>query len=107
MKVVEKDTHALLQKGTRYKLTSSLSLSASLLQANLPPTSNYPNEYARHVQGKRLMLDNPILESRHAKALNVKKERRRLLDERKKTGVVGRNEAKRKGFWKLDKSAAK
>ncbi|KAG9005810.1 hypothetical protein FRB94_003880 [Tulasnella sp. JGI-2019a] len=94
-------------KGNRYKLNSSLSLSASLLQANLPPTSNYQNEYAKHVQGKRLMLDNPIMESRHAKAKALKKERRSLLEERKKAGVVGRNEAKRKGFWKLDKSAAK
>ncbi|KAG8885514.1 hypothetical protein FRB97_000839 [Tulasnella sp. 331] len=94
-------------KGTRYKLTSSLSLSASLLQANLPPTSNYQNEYARHIQGRRLILDNPILESRYAKSFKVKKERRRLLEERKKTGVVGRSEAKRKGLWELDKSAAK
>jgi len=96
----------VLCQGRRYKLKTP-SLSQSLLEANRLPRVDSQSDHLKNLRGKRLILDNPVAESRHTKTQGLKKERQRTLRERKSIGVVGRNEAKRKGFWKIEKSAAR
>ncbi|KAG8993529.1 hypothetical protein FRB90_000676 [Tulasnella sp. 427] len=91
-------------KGQRHKFESTASVGLGILHANR--THRAEEEYAKNYQGKRLWLDNNAVESRHTKDRKEKEARRVAHKERRKLGIVGRSEAKRKGLWTPDKAAA-
>ncbi|TFK61704.1 hypothetical protein BDN72DRAFT_736118, partial [Pluteus cervinus] len=63
--------------------------------------------YTSRIKGRQIMLGNPAKESRTKNLLDEKKARRNAQKEKKKTGVIGKKEAKLKGVWKLDEAQAK
>lgn len=59
------------------------------------------------VQGRQILLDNPLRESRAKKEREARKARRDANKSRVSTGVLSNKEAKQKGSWKLARSETK
>lgn len=63
--------------------------------------------YTSRVQGRQILLDNPLRESRTKKERVARKARRAAEKLRNSAGVLSKKEAKRKGLWKLARSETK
>ncbi|KAG8957509.1 hypothetical protein FRC03_010070 [Tulasnella sp. 419] len=94
-------------KGQRLQFSTDSPLVPSLIAANLPSSFDPATVYASRFQSKQILLENPVKESKYATTQKQKKARREKLQQRKETGVMGRNEAKRRSIWNLQKGAAK
>ena len=60
--------------------------------------------YESRVKGKHILLENPPRASRLKQKNDGRKSRRAAERERKKRAIIGRDEVKKKGLWKLEKS---
>lgn len=59
------------------------------------------------VQGRQILLDNPLRESRTRKEREARKARRAAEKANISAGVLSKKEAKQKGLWKLARSETK
>lgn len=76
------------------------------MTSNLTATSDPGSVYANRVQGRQILLENPVRDARKQKEEEDKRQKIRELKKRKKLKVIGKREAKEKGVWKLDKAQA-
>lgn len=77
------------------------------MKSNLTATSDPGGVYANRVQGRHILLDNPVQDPQKRKGDEDKQMKARQVRKRKKLKVIGKREAKEKGVWKLDKTQAK
>lgn len=77
------------------------------MKSKLTLASNPDEVYATRVHGRKIVLENPVRESRAKKEREEKRARRKKENEKKKHGGVGKAEAKEKGLWRFDKAQAK
>lgn len=77
------------------------------MKSNLTATSDPGGVYANRVQGRQILLENPVRDSQKKKDNDDKQMKIRQMRKRKKLNLIGKREAKEKGVWKLDKAQAK
>lgn len=77
------------------------------MKSNLTATSDPGGVYANRVQGRQILLENPVRDSQKKKDNDDKQMKIRQMRKQKKLKMIGKREAKEKSVWKLDKSQAK
>ena len=78
------------------------------MQSNLAQASGSPDElYVARVKDRKILLENPLRESKQRKERQEKKEKQALVKAKRKRGLVGKKEARQKEIWKFDESQAK
>ncbi|KAF9446073.1 RNase P/MRP, p29 subunit [Macrolepiota fuliginosa MF-IS2] len=93
--------------GNRVTFKSSTPYIPQYVTSNLTASSDPSDIYANRVQGRQLLLENPVRDPRKRKEEEEKRQKIYELKKRKKMGVIGKREAKEKGVWRLDKTQAK
>ncbi|KAL0581441.1 RNase P/RNase MRP complex subunit [Marasmius crinis-equi] len=98
---------AELWQGQRLKFNSAKPFIPTFVQSSATQASDPAEIYASRIHGRKILLENPVRESRSRKEQEEKRQRRAAHRQKKKSGVISRREAKEKGVWKLDESQAK
>ncbi|KAJ7593403.1 RNase P/MRP, p29 subunit [Mycena floridula] len=96
-----------LLKNQRLKFSSASPFVPTYVKSNLTQTSNPDEIYATRVHGRKILLENPVKQSKLKTERLAKKERSRKEKEKRKLAVIGRKEAKERRIWKLEDSQAK
>lgn len=99
------DEHKL--DGVRAKYNSYTPFTPEYVKRNVTRSSDPTQLYANRVQGRQILLQNPVRDSRAKKEREASRARRVTDKARSAAGVLGQKQAREKGLWKLDKSAAK
>ncbi|KAK0210871.1 RNase P subunit p29-like protein [Desarmillaria ectypa] len=94
-------------KNTRLKLSSASPFTPTFITSSVPQSSDPVDIYATRVHGRKVVLENPVKESREKKDRLERKAKRKAHKEQKRLGVVGRREAREKAMWRLDEHQAK
>ncbi|KAJ3562300.1 hypothetical protein NP233_g9660 [Leucocoprinus birnbaumii] len=92
--------------GNRLTFKSSSPYIPQYVTSNLTATSDPAAVYSNRVQGRQLLLENPVRDARKRKEAEEKRQKVLELKERKKARGIGKREATVKGVWKLDKAQA-
>lgn len=98
------DPYKILQP-ERLKYTSSSPFTPAFVKNNLSQSCNADELYATRVHGRKVLLDNPVKESRVKQERQAKKARKRKEQENKRLRLKRETEDRR--IWKLDESQAK
>jgi hypothetical protein len=77
------------------------------VKASLKSSADAAGIYSSRIQGRKILLDNPVRESKVKKERQEKRSGRRKHQERKAAGIIGRKEAKEKCVWHFDHTQAK
>lgn len=91
----------------RIKFNSSTPFTPTFVKANVTRSSDPAQIYTSRVQGRQILLDNPLRESRTKQERAARKARNSASKARAQAGVIGKKEAKQKGLWKLAKNETK
>ncbi|KAK7040751.1 RNase P/RNase MRP complex subunit [Paramarasmius palmivorus] len=94
-------------KGQRLKFSTTSPFVPAFVTSSVTQASDPAEIYASRIHGRKILLENPVRESRTKKEREEKRKRRIADKEKKKLGVIGRREAKERGVWKLDERQAK
>ena len=79
----------------------------SYVKRNVSLSMNPSQAYASRVEGRQILLDNPARDSKTKKEREVKRAKRAAERARKAAGVMGLQEGKRKGLWRLQEEDTK
>ncbi|KAF5359205.1 hypothetical protein D9756_002887 [Leucocoprinus leucothites] len=93
--------------GNRLTFKSSSPYIPQYVTSNLTATSDPAAIYSNRVQGRQLLLENPVRDARKRKDEEDKRKKIQERKKRQKTRGIGKREAVAKGLWKLDKDQAK
>ncbi len=63
--------------------------------------------YNTRVKGRQILLANPARDSRMKKELEEKRAQRKRERDRKKFGVMAKEEARERGLWRLHENQTK
>ncbi|KAI0695896.1 RNase P/MRP, p29 subunit [Cytidiella melzeri] len=91
----------------RFKLNSFTPFTPQYVTSNVTRSSDPAQLYASRVQGRQILLDNRVRDSRAKKEREAQKARRAADKSRSAAGVLGQKHAREKSLWKLDHSEAK
>ncbi|KAK1229119.1 RNase P/RNase MRP complex subunit [Marasmius sp. AFHP31] len=94
-------------QGQRLKFSSAKPFVPTFVQSSATQASDPAEIYASRIHGRKILLENPVRESRTRKEQEEKRQRRAAHNQKKKLGIIGRRQAKEKGVWKFDESQAK
>ncbi|KAG9316093.1 RNase P subunit p29-like protein [Chiua virens] len=92
-------------KNQRLKLTTDTPFTPTFVRQALTLSFDPAGIYESRVKDRHIVLENPAKESKAKKERAAKQARIRTEKDRKKLKPLGRNEAKSKGLWKLEKYA--
>ncbi|KAK7693574.1 hypothetical protein QCA50_003143 [Cerrena zonata] len=90
----------------RIKFTSSTPFTPTFVKSTAL-ASDRDHVYTSRVQGRQILLDNPLRESRTKKEREARKARQATEKAKVSAGILSRKEAKQKGLWKLARSETK
>lgn len=91
----------------RLKFSSSSPFTPTYVQSSVTQSSDPAGIYTNRIQGRQILLENPVRDSRAKKEREEKREKKRKEKDRKTLGIIGKKEAKEKGAWKFDESQTK
>ncbi|KAK0228657.1 RNase P/MRP p29 subunit [Armillaria fumosa] len=95
-------------KNNRLRISStSPPFTPTFVTSSLSQSSDPTDIYATRVHGRKVVLENPVKESRQKKERLERKAKQKAHKERKRLGVVGKREAREKALWKLDEHQTK
>lgn len=89
------------EQNQRVKLTTAAPFTPTFVEHNVTRSSDPAQLYASRVRGRQILLDNPARESRTRKDRERKKAARAVHRARSDAGVIGKNQVREKGLWKL------
>lgn len=95
------------EQNQRIKFNSSTPFTPTFVKANVTRSSDPAQIYTSRVQGRQILLDNPLRDSRTKQERAARKARNSASKARAQAGVIGKKEAKQKGLWKLAKNETK
>jgi ribonuclease P protein subunit POP4 len=93
-----------IDKKKRAQFTSDTPFTPSYVQANVTRSSNPYQLYTSRIQGRHILLENPVRDSRATKEREARRARRAAQKKRDAADVLSQKQAREKGLWKLDKS---
>lgn len=91
----------------RLKLDTTTPFIPSYVKRSVTRSSDPAQAYASRVQGRQILLENPVRESRAKKEREEKRARRASERARKVAGTISRKESRMRGVWKLRKEETK
>ncbi|KAG7447955.1 RNase P/MRP, p29 subunit [Guyanagaster necrorhizus] len=94
-------------KNNRLKLSSTSPFTPRFITSSVSQSSDPAEIYATRVHGRKMVLENPVKESREKKERLERKAKHKAHKARKRLGVVGKREAREKAVWKLDEHQAR
>ncbi|KAI0374793.1 RNase P/MRP p29 subunit [Pilatotrama ljubarskyi] len=91
----------------RLKFDSSTPFIPSYVKRNVTRSTDPAQAYASRVEGRQILLDNPVRESKAKKAREEQRAKRVSERARKAAGIMSRREGEQRGVWKLRKEETK
>ena len=91
----------------RLRLDTNTPFIPSYVKRSVTRSSDPAQAYASRVQGRQILLENPVRESRAKKEREEKRARRASERARKVAGTISRKESRMRGVWKLRKEETK
>ncbi|GBE82326.1 RNase P/MRP, p29 subunit [Sparassis crispa] len=89
------------------KLASSAPFTPTYVKGNISRSADAAQLYASRVQGRQILLENPVRESKEKKAREERKAKRLAEKARRDSGIIGRRDAPRHGLWRLKREETK